>query len=395
MALTKREIDAARYQGDGASRDIRFDGDDGLPGFGLRIYPSGRRSFVLQYRHRNRVRLLTLGQYGVLTLSEARQRARKHLVQVGDGRDPLEERQAPDQDYTLERFADVFMERHSKARKKSWREDERRLRSYLLPALGRRALDTIGRSDLAALHSEIGRDRPVEANRVLALASTIFSKAEEWGFLPGGSPNPAKGVSRYTERSRDRWLRADELQRLIEALHGEDVFIRGAVLLYLLTGLRKTELLSARWDRVDFDGGRLFLADTKSGRPHSVPLSSAARMVLERLPREAGSPWVFPGIDGAHRKDWRGPWSRVRKRAGLDGVRLHDLRRTVGSLMAQAGVPLQVIGEILNHTHPAVTKVYARLGESQPREALETHGRHLLDLAGDSEPLLGSGRVAP
>ena len=380
MALTKRTIDRAAYNGDGRSRDVRW--DDQIPGFGLRIYPTGRKAFVLNYRGPDRrMRLMTLGRYGVLTLHEGRERARRLLVQVADGGDPLEDRKTPGP-VSVAEFVEIFLERHSRARKRSWKEDERRLRGHVVPALGGKLLDAVTRANVAALHDRIGRGAQIEANRVLAAVSTMFSKAEEWGFLPEGSRNPARGVQRFQERSRDRWLKPQEAERLLAAVtEEEDPYVQAALRLYLLTGLRKAELLRARWEDVDRNRKELRLRDTKAGRPHVVPLSDPALSIIEDLPRRLGSPWIFPGKDGGNRKDLKSAWARVRRKADLQDVTLHDLRRTVGSWMAQNGVPLTVIGQVLNHTHPNVTRVYARLSQDQSKEALDKVARLVQDLA--------------
>ncbi|MDA1349877.1 MAG: site-specific integrase [Chloroflexi bacterium] len=233
----------------------------------------------------------------------------------------------------------------------------------------------VQRPDVARLHQSISKAAPIEANRVLALVSHLFTKAEEWGYVPAGHPNPARGVQKSKERARDRWLKEGEVRTLMRAVSVEsDPYVQGAILLYLLTGLRKTELLAARWVDVDLDRRELRLPDTKSGRPHVIHLSAEAAHVFRMLPRQQDSPWVFPGRFDGHRKDIKGQWERVRGKAGLADVRLHDLRRTVGSWLAQQGTSLQVIGKILNHSHPGVTAVYARLADEQSREAMDVLG---------------------
>jgi len=374
VALTKRQIDSFTYAGSG--KDIRW--DDQLSGFGVRIYPSGKKSFVVQYRKpgQRSSRFTTLGQYGVLTLDQARKKARRFLVDVGDGADPLDGR--PPTNTTIKQFAKTYVQDYAKRAKKTWREDERRLEKHIVPTLGSHSLIDVQRPDVARLHQKLGQGTPIEANRVLALVSHLFTKAEEWGYVPAGHPNPARGVQKNKEKARDRWLKESEVRRLMEAVSEElDPYVKAAILLYLLTGLRKNELLAARWVDVDLERQELRLPDTKSGRPHVIHLSPEATHVFRGLPRQQDCPSVFPGRFDKHRKDIKGQWERVRQKAGLEDVRLHDLRRTVGSWLAQQGTPIQVIGKILNHSHPAVTAVYARLADEQSKQAMNVLGEKM------------------
>lgn len=383
MGITKRQVDAAKYDGGDSGWDFRP--DDELPGFGLRIYPSGKKSWVLRYRNRRgRQRLLTVGRASVLTPTEARQIAREELVKVAQGRDPLEERRkARDAGTTVRQFAETYMERHAKPHKKSWREDQRRLNKYVVPALGSKDLRAVRRADVARLHNDIGQETPVEANRVLALVSVVLNKAEEWGFLPEGHPNPASGVQSFREKSRDRYLKPREVKRLAAELEKvESPYVRAVVWLYLLTGARKSELLSLRWEDVDLEAREIRFPETKAGGAHTVPLSDPAVEILQNLPREKGNPHVFPGRrKGSHLTSIRNDWRDVRKAAGLQDITLHDLRRTVGSWMASAGVSLHVVGDVLGHADPSTTKVYARLAEDAPRRALEAYADELLSVA--------------
>jgi integrase len=222
----------------------------------------------------------------------------------------------------------------------------------------------------------------VEANRVVELLRAIYNTARRWGLTPAGFENPAGRIDRFRERSRERWLTAPELKRLAAAINREaDPWVEAALHLLLLTGSRKTELLRARWDRVDFDSRRLLLEDTKTGEPKVVPLSAPALEILRDIPRRLRSPWVFPGPNGTEPlQDLKRPWARIRKRAKLKDARLHDLRRTTGSWLVQRGVPLGVIGQALGHRDPRATAVYARIAAHQPAEALEMLGEALIGI---------------
>ncbi|MEA3277975.1 MAG: tyrosine-type recombinase/integrase [Pseudomonadota bacterium] len=385
MKLTKRTLDAATYQGEGNARFVLW--DDELPGFGCRIYPGGRKAFVLSYRTQGRKRLMTIGTYGAWTVDKARKAARSHLASVETKEaDPLEERQKAARGETVRDLCGAYMERHGNA-KKSGADDKRRIGRYILPAWGNLKAAAIKRADVASLHMKIGKRAPYEANRVLALLSKMFELARRWGFVPEGHPNPARDIDRFKEQKRDRWITPEELPRLAQAINEEpNQSARFALWLYLLTGARKSELLQARWEDVSFERAELRLPETKAGRPHYIPLSAPTLALLQQIPREEGNPHILPGkLTGAHLVNIAKPWSRVRKTAGVEDVRLHDLRRTVGSWLAQAGNSLHLIGRVLNHSNQSTTAIYARFAQDQVRDALEQHAARLLGAAGITE----------
>jgi integrase len=393
MKLTKRTIDTATYKGAGNARFVLWDAE--VPGFGCRIYPTGKKAFVLSYRTQGRKRMMTIGSYGVLTLDEARKVARVQLAKVEtEEADPLEQRQKAARGETVRDLCGAYMERHGNA-KKSAADDQRRIDRYILPAWGGLKAAAVKRPDVASLHVKIGKRAPYEANRVLALCSKMFNLARRWGFVPEGHPNPAADIDRFKEQKRDRWITPEELPQLAQAINEEpNQSARFALWLYLLTGARKSELLGARWEDVSFDRAELRLPETKAGRVHYLPLSAPALALLREIPREPGNPYVIPGrgprAATAEEKartpaplvNIDKPWRRVRKAAGVEDVRLHDLRRTVGSWLAQAGNSLHLIGRVLNHSNASTTQVYARFGEDHVRAALEQHGARIMGAAG-------------
>lgn len=382
--LTKLVIDKATYQGgsEGNEWDVRWDA--ALPGFGVRVYPSGRKAFILRYRVRGRKRLLTLGTYGPITLEQARALAKQRIGEVVQGEDPVAQRKKARQGETIRHLCEAYLERHA-AHKRSLRDDRRRIEQRILPAWGNRKADSITRADVAALHSRIGQDAPYEANRTIALLSKMFELARRWGFVPENASNPAHGIDKYREHKRDRWVTYEELPRVTAAIAQEpNLYVRAALWLYLLTGVRKTELLKARWEDIDLVRCELRLPETKAGRIHYVPLSPPAMSLLERMPRETGNPHLLPStkVPGHHLVNIEKPWRRVRKAAGVEDVRLHDLRRTVGSWLAQAGNSLPLIGRVLGHTNASTTQIYARLGDDPARKALAEHGERIAAVAG-------------
>lgn len=327
---------------------------------------------------------MTIGTYGQYTVDQARKLARKHLVAIDGGADPLEARQKDAQGETIKELCSAYIERHARPHKRSWGDDQRRIDSHLLPAWGNRKARSITGTDAAALHSSIGKNAPYEANRTLALISKMFELGRRWGFVPEHQANPARDIDRYKEHKRDRWVNPEELPKLAQAIDAErNVYIRMAMWLYLLTGVRKSELLAAQWGDIDWQRQELRLGETKAGRAHYVPLSASAMTILRDLPRLEGNPYILPGhVHGRPLVNINKPWTRIRKAAGVEDVRLHDLRRTVGSWLAQSGNSLHLIGRVLNHSNQSTTAIYARFGQDHVRQALEEHAARLMGVAG-------------
>lgn len=392
--LTKSRIDAARYTGktyagkDGRvqhSECILWDGGDGgICGLGLRVHPSGRKNFVLKYWTRNRRRRqLVIGDFGTLTLAQARRRARRELVKVGDGKDPLADRQKSAQSETVAQLAERYIERHAVPKKKarSVEEDRRMLRVHVLPRLGRRKVEEVTRGDVADLHHAL-RATPYAANRVLSLVSKMLSLAERWELRPDGS-NPCRHVERFPEERRERYLSAVELESLAEALEMADredkhgPHANAAIRLLVLTGCRLREILHLRWEDVDLEQRLLRLPDSKTGAK-LVYLNAPAMEVLSNVPRTNGFVYVIEGRNPtAPRADLNLPWRRIRTQAGLEDVRIHDLRHTHAAVGAGLGLSLPMIGKLLGHTLPATTARYAHLAADPMHDAADRIGAEL------------------
>lgn len=384
MKLTKAMIDSLVFEGkDPKAKDIRW--DERVPGFGLRVWPSGVKTFVFKYRCQGRQRYLTLGKYGALTPDQAVKMAAVRHASVLQGEDPLAERQRARNGETVADLGKAYIERHARPKNKSWEKDQERLDLYVLPAMGALKVASVRRADVAQLHHELGRKHPPTANRVLSLLSSMFNRAKVWGFLDEMAPNPATRIERFPMMKRDRFVTREEMPRLVEVIDREaNIYVQGLIWLYLLTGMRKSELLTLRWKDVDLNRAEIRLADTKAGRPHYLPISTPARMILDRIPKEAGNPYVFPGRKrGHHLVNISSHWIRMRREAKLEDVTLHDLRRTLGSWLAESGASLPLIGRILNHSNPAVTQIYARFQQDPVARALEGHGQRLREVAAD------------
>ncbi len=348
--------------------------DTELRGFVVRVRSSGRQWFAVEWMRERRTRRLTLGEFGPVTVDQARDRAREILGRVARGEDPAAERA---DEKTAPTFADLarrYLEEHAGPKKKpaSIEADERSLRLYVLPALRRRKVAAVGLKEVSDLHHSL-REKPVQANRVLALVSKMLNLAETWGLRPLHS-NPCPRIARFRENRRERFMSGAELRRLGEALSAveqdgsEDPAAVLAIRLLLLTGARRNEILDLRWQDVDLDTGTLNLPDSKTGKK-SIPLGPAPAELLAAAPRLEGSPYVIPGRRPNGRfVGLQRPWARIRERAGLGDVRLHDLRHGFASVGVAANLGLPVLGAILGHRHPATTARYAHL-DDDPRRA--------------------------
>jgi len=375
VKLTKRVVESATAD----SSQEAFLWDAELRGFGLRVHPSGRRSYLVQYKVSGRTRRLALGAHGVLTVDQARRLAIQALAAVRGGGDPSRDRRC--ESVSFADLAARYLREHAELKKRpsSIASDQSLLKRVLTPRLGTLPVSQIGREDISRLHHSL-HDTPIRANRAIALLSKIMNLAERWGVRPDGS-NPCRHVERYRESKRERFLSAAETARLGDALRDLEAerkisaAVAAAVRMLLFTGARRGEICGLRWEHVDFEGSRLALQESKTGAK-TIPLNAPALEVLAGLPRRCG--WVFPTEVGDSPLDLSRPWDRVRARAGLPDLRIHDLRHSHASVLAAAGVSLLVIGRVLGHKVPATTARYAHLSDDPVREASEIAGARLV-----------------
>lgn len=373
MRLTKAAIEAARHHG----RDQRahYLWDDQVRGFGLRVYPSGTKSFVVTYYLHGRQRFKILGQYGCeLTLPQARKMALDLRGRVCRGEDPNPQS-------ARQTVADLFkryMAEHArpKLKARSAAAAEGLWQRHILPKLGRRKVADLTREDVERFHMGMAK-KPTTANRALAVLSKACNLAEVWGWRPDGS-NPCRHVKKFREEKRERFLSSDELARLgcvlaeAEREGKERPEVIAAIRLLLLTGCRVGEIVKLTWSEVDAEHRCLRLKDSKTGKK-VVHLNTAALEVLDSLQRT--DRYLIPGTKaGTPLRDLNRPWSRIRRRAGIEDVRIHDLRHTYASTGAGAGLSLPVIGRLLGHSQIATTQRYSHLADDPVRQATETIG---------------------
>jgi integrase len=387
--LTKQSLPSLRPR---AKPYIEYDTD--LAGFGVAVYPSGIKSWVCEYRPQGGGRgvakkRVTLGKTSQLTPDQARKAAADMLAAVRLGRDPAQEKAERRASVTVGELIDLFDAQYVEPMLKPGTAVGYRIAlEKLRRAHGALKATALTRGQVTTLHFRMV-DRPYAANRAVAVWSKAFAWASETGLISEGQ-NPVKGLKKYREQGRERFLTSEELARLGDKLReGESVglaysvdeakptakhapkaehrrvkldrYAAAAIRLLILTGARLREILHAKWEQVDVQRGLIFLADSKTGRK-PLYLSAAAQEVLADLPRIEGNPHVIAGAkEGTPRSDLKKPWVAVSRAAGLEGVRLHDLRHSFASFGAGASLGLPIIGKLLGHSQPATTARYAHL----------------------------------
>ena len=349
--------------------------DRALQGFGVRVYASGSKVYVVQTRAQGRSRRVTVGRHGVITAEQARQRAALMIARIKSGEEAVKGAKGAPEGPTVAELAERYLREHVDVRcKASTAYGVRRvLDRYVLPEFGEMSIHSVGRERISALHASLHRVAPT-ANRVVYTLSAMFNLAETWGLYPEGM-NPCRQVAKFKVRRRERFLTEAEFRRLGQVLSEAETqgdvssHAAAAIRLLMLTGCRRNEIVGLRWDEVNLERNELRLRDSKTG-PRVVPLSPAAARVLSSRPRVPGNPWVIPGrTRGEHLTGVDRPWRKVRARSGLDNVRLHDLRHSFASRALALGESLPMIGKLLGHTQVQTTARYAHLAEDSVKEA--------------------------
>lgn len=366
--LTKRTIEGLEIRG----KDYLV-WDTEISGFGVRVYASGRKSYLVQYRAAGRTRRRAIGQHGVLTAEEARTEARKLLGEVARGGNPAEDRQRQLRAPTIASLCDRFLEDYAAHHcKPSTRKGyEIVIRTCIKPALGPRKIVDVMRSEIVEFHHSL-RDKPYTANRAVSILSKMFNLAEDWGLRSDGS-NPARRIQKFREEEKKRYLSDFEQGRLGQALaHAletgqETPHAVSAIYLLMLTGCRLGEILTLRWEYVT--PHHLELPDSKTGR-RRIPLPREAYDILMSLPRRDGNPYVILGdTEEGHLVNLQKPWLRIRKAAGLEDVRMHDLRHTYASVAVMNGIDPFLLKEIMGHKNLQTTLRYAHFADEAVQRA--------------------------
>ncbi len=364
--------------------------DDEITGLGIRITASGHKAFVLRYTINGLERRYTIGEFGPspgFNTTAARARAQeikgkitgsKNKFDPSEVFDPLEAKERAYKAATVEQLANEYLEKHAfpKKRPDSARIDKSTLEQIVIPHIGNLKVASITGGHIHEMHRAL-IDTPYRANRVLALLSKMFSLAMQWEWCDS---NPVKGIERYHEQKRDRWLSSSEIGRLCEELdkHANERSVN-ALRLLLLTGARKGEVLTAKWEDIDFERGvwRKPSAHTKQKKTEHVPLSPPALALLTKMheQRIVGIPHIFPGdAAGKPLQEIRRTWEDVCKKAELAEVRIHDLRHSFASHLVSSGLSLPIVGRLLGHTQTSTTARYAHLADDPLRDATTRFG---------------------
>ncbi len=365
--LTTRTVEAL------SARERTVFRDRELAGFGVVVEPSGRKTYVMEIAGAGGTRRVALGRHGAVSAERARSEAAALLAAPPGGA------------ATVAEIARRYLRGHVELRCKPATEAQYRVAidRHILPALGALPVAAIGRAEAAALQHRLA-DRPAAANQAVAVLARLIDHAADWGLAAG--ENPARAIPKYRARRRERFLTDAEFRRLGAALDGLEAGgglaagAAAAIRLLALTGCRRNEILRLRWDEVRADAMELALRDTKTG-PRTVPLSPEAAAILARLPRVAKNPYVVPGRKtGAPLSGIFLQWRRVRGQAGLDDVRLHDLRHSFASRALALGESLPTIARLLGHARVQTASRYAHLARGRVREAA---ARVAADIAAD------------
>jgi len=366
--LTKRQVEGLTVK----PADY-FVWDNEIAGFGVRVMKSGRKSYLVQYRAGGRTRRKSIGPHGVLTADEARNEARRLLGEVAKGGNPSEDRQralrTPTMASLCDRFVNEYAEHHCKP---STRKGYISLiDNWIKPRLGAFRIEDVRRKDIVEFHHNM-RDRPYMANRAVSILSKMFNLAEDWG-LRSDSANPARRIKKFREEEKKRYLSDDEQIRLGNALAEaletgqETPYAVSAIYLLMLTGCRLGEILTLKWEFVTFR--HLELPDSKTGR-RRIPLPREASDIISALPRRDGNPYVILGeTEFGHLVNLQKTWLRVRKKAGIEDVRMHDLRHTYASVAVTNGVDPFMLKEIMGHKNLQTTLRYSHLADDAVQRA--------------------------
>lgn len=325
----------------------------------------GSKIFYLYKLISGKPQRIKIGSFPDLTVAEAREKVLELKNQIANGINPNDEKNQAKREMIFYDLFNEFMERYSKKSKKSWKYDEREINKFCSEWF-KRKISSITNSEVRLLHEKIKDNNGLyQANRILERVRAMYNKAIEWGYI---DKNPALNIKKFKETSRDRFIQPDELPRFFEALAEEsNAAVKDYFYLALYTGVRKSNLLAMRWEEVNLERKEWLIPETKNGEALRIPLADEAVLILEERKlkiKKSGvqSEWVFPSSASCgHFVDPKKAWKRVLARAQIEDLRIHDIRRTLGSYQTISGSSLQIIGKSLGHKTSQATEIYARV----------------------------------
>jgi len=363
--------------------------DDHLSGFCVRITPGGKKTYYVQYMVNKKIQRVAIGAHGIFTTEMARNQATILLGKIKAGADPQKEKSIKRRELLVKDLAERYMEEHviphcKPSTAKGYRQY---LDKHIIPFFGDMKIRDVQRSDVAEFHHSLRRT-PYEANHGLEIISKMFNLAEMWG-LRGDNTNPRRHIKKYPSKARERYLSEDEVKRLSAVLdetklyRDENLAAVYCIQLLLLTGCRLGEIRSLKWDYVDREMQVLKLPDSKTGAKY-VYVGNTVMNLLDEIyahpARPADNPYVIWGLkEGCHLDNVQKPWRRFRKLAGIEDVRIHDLRHSFASFAVSKGMSLALIGRLLGHSQVQTTARYAHLMAAPMTEAAST----VTDVLGD------------
>ncbi len=366
--FTKRSIDVLPLPEVGKRLYVY---DTKVRGLELMVTGHGSRSFKVYRKLNEKPVRVSLGKYPEMSIEQARAEAQKVITEMIRGKNPNEEKKKLRAETTFGEMFNLFIENYAKHHKKTWQSDEKDVPRFL----GRwfqRKLSVITKQEILNLHEKIRQENGLyQANRLLARIHIIFNKAIEWGWI---GINPSQGVKKFKEKSRERFLHPDELPRFFESLDAEiNDTIRDYIYVSLFTGARRSNVLEMRWEELNFERKEWLIPETKNGEALRIHLIERVIEILKvRKATHGKREWVFEGSGATgHLMEPKKGWKRILERAGIKDLRLHDLRRTLGSWQAATGANSFMIGQSLGHKNQASTAVYARLNIDPVRESVE------------------------
>ena len=344
--------------------------DAQVSGLGIMLFPSGTKTFFVYKRVNGRPDKIKLGRFPQMAVEQARKAAYSIINEIDKGIDPKLEKSKIAKEMLFSKLFQEFMEKHSKLHKKSWRFDEDKYRLHL-SHFAKRRIGVISKTDIIQLHSSLAKTSGLySANRVLGMLATMFNKAIEWGWE---EINPCIGIKKFKEKSRERFIQGDEITKFFKSLNEEpnEVF-RDFFYISLLTGARRSNVQSMNWSDISFNRSEWVIKETKNGEAQTITLSSQAIDILKERNKTRSSDWVFPSSSSksGHIEEPKKAWKNLLERAEIEDLRIHDLRRTLGSWQAATGANSFIIGKSLGHKTQHATAIYARLNMDPVRESV-------------------------